>query len=339
MDKPSLDKPSLDKPSLDKPSLDKPSSLWHIAADQSVIKKSESIPDKSECVIKSLYSLISTGTERLVASGKVPVGLQEHMQVPYMEGNFGLPLKYGYSLVGEVVEGTAELQGKTVHLMHPHQDVCYVKAADLCIVPSDIPPVRATLASNMETALNAVWDSEVSIGDKVLLVGFGIIGSLTASLLKDIPGVELSVFDKNQQRCEMAETMGFRVADAFQPYDIAFHCSGSGEGLQLCIDQVGKEGKVIELSWYGEQEVRLQLGKSFHYQRKQIISSQVSQIPVKKQHRWDYQRRKAVVMELLKNSEYDQYIGAVIAFEKAPELFDKLKKGELSELSWAIDYT
>lgn len=324
---------------LNKSHLDRSRSLWHTAADQSVIKVSEHLPNEAECVVKSLYSLISTGTERLVARGKVPLGLQEHMQVPYMEGDFGLPIKYGYSLVGKVVEGPDELKDKTVHLLHPHQDVCIVKTADLSIVPSEIPAARATLASNMETALNAVWDAEVSIGDRVLVVGFGIIGSLTASLLRAVPGVELSVYDKNQQRCEMAEQMGFHVVDTFQPYDMAFHSSGSGEGLQLCIDQIGREGKVIEMSWYGEQEVSLQLGRSFHYQRKQIISSQVSQIPVKKQHRWDYQRRKAVVMELLKNPEYDQYIGASVAFDKAPELFDKIRKGELSALSWVIDYT
>ncbi|MEK6476594.1 zinc-binding alcohol dehydrogenase [Catalinimonas sp. 4WD22] len=324
---------------MDKSHLDKSRSLWHISTDQSVIKESEHISDEAECVVKSRYSLISTGTERLVARGKVPVSLQEHMQVPYMEGDFSLPIKYGYSLVGKVVEGPTELNDKMVHLLHPHQDICHVKAADLSIVPFDIPAARATLASNMETALNAVWDSEVSIGDRVLLVGFGIIGSLTASLLRAIPGVELSVYDTNQQRCEMAAQMGFHVVDNFQPYDLAFHCSGSGEGLQLCIDQIGKEGKVIEMSWYGEQEVSLQLGRSFHYQRKQIISSQVSHIPVKKQHRWDYQRRKAVVMELLKNPEYDQYIGASVAFDKAPELFNKIRKGELSALSWVIDYT
>ncbi len=312
--------------------------LWHISAQESVIAEAKDVAG-TDCVVKSGYSLVSTGTERLIAQGKVPLSMQNQMGVPYMEGSFSLPIKYGYSLVGEVIEGPTDLLGKQVHLLHPHQDICRVKVNELTVIPSEIPARRATLASNMETALNAVWDSGVSIGDRVLLVGFGIIGSLTARLLQAIPGVELAIYDTHPGRSALAKSMGFTLVESFQAYDMAFHCSGSGGGLQTCIDQVGKEGKVIELSWYGEQAVNIHLGSSFHYQRKQIISSQVSQIPAKKQARWDYQRRKQVVMELLKNTLFDQHIGASIPFDQTPDLFDKIRKGELSELSWLIEYS
>ncbi|WPP51647.1 zinc-dependent alcohol dehydrogenase [Catalinimonas niigatensis] len=312
--------------------------LWHISSHKTIIQDALDSTD-GECEVKALYSLISTGTERLVANGQVPVSMNKQMSVPYMEGAFSFPIKYGYSLVGKVTEGPAALQGQLVHLLHPHQDICKVKAADLKVIPADIPAPRATLASNMETALNAVWDSEVSIGDRVLLVGFGIIGSLTARLLQSIPGVDLSIHETNPDRCNIAEKMGFHLVDGFHEYDIAFHCSGSSQGLQTCIDHVGMEGKIIELSWYGEQAVHIHLGNSFHHQRKQIISSQVSQIPGKKKVRWDYQRRKTTVMELLKNPVFDQHIGSRITFQEVPALFDQIRAGKLSALSWVIDYT
>lgn len=313
--------------------------LWHTSDRQSELQEVR-LSGGNSCVLRSLYSLISTGTERLVARGQVPLALYASMKVPYMEGEFSFPVKYGYSLVGEVQEGPEEILGKKVHLLHPHQDYCRVSTDALTVLPDEVPAIRGVLASNMETALNAVWDSGVSVGDRVLVVGFGIIGSLTARLLQSIAGVEVWVYDLDEQRSALARDLGFRTVDRIlYDFDIAFHCSSSSGGLQSCIDHVGFEGKVMELSWYGEQAVQLQLGGSFHQQRKQIISSQVSAIPASHRARWDFNRRKAVVMELLKNPVYDQHLGEKVAFEKVPTLFDQIRKGSLSALSWIIDYS
>ena len=316
-----------------------PQALWHLSAGKTGIGEAH-YPEDAECSVRSLYSLISTGTERLIASGQVPSSLYATMRVPYMEGDFSFPVKYGYSLVGEVQEGPEEILGKKVHLLHPHQNFCRVKLNDLTILPDEVPARRATLTSNVETAVNAVWDSEVSVGDRVLVVGFGIIGSLTARLLQSIAGVEVWVYDADVHRTELANKLGFRSVDrVLYNFDMAFHCSSSSEGLQSCIDHVGLEGKVIELSWYGQQPVSLQLGGSFHQQRKQIVCSQVSSIPSARKARWDFHRRKAVVMELLKNPVYDQHLGETVAFEKVPALFQQLRKGSLSALSWIIAYS
>lgn len=317
----------------------KAKALWHIS-DQSTELREAQLTENGRCYVKALYSLISTGTERLVARGQVPYALYASMRVPYMEGEFSFPLKYGYSLVGEVQEGPEEILGKKVHLLHPHQDYCQVETHELTVLPDEVPAIRATLASNVETALNAVWDSGVSVGDRVLVVGFGVIGSLTARLLKTIAGVEVWVYDLDLKRAELARDMGFHPVERMRyDFDLAFHCSSSSQGLQSCIDHIGFEGKVIELSWYGEQAVSVQLGGSFHQQRKQIISSQVSSIPPNHRARWDFARRKALVMELLKDPYYDQHLGKTIPFEQAPALFNDLRKGSLSALSWVIDYS
>lgn len=314
-------------------------SLWHHSNQESLIKEaiiSESAP--GHVIVKSLFSLISTGTERLVANGFIPPSLHESMKVPYMEGGFKFPVKYGYSLVGEVISRGHKLTGHLVHALHPHQDICVINEEDLFLIPEGIPPQRATLASNLETALNAIWDAQVSIGDRVLVVGFGMIGSLVARLLSLIPAVEVQILEINKNRLETAKQMGFSIFQGVPDFDITFHTSSSSEGLQSCIDSIGVEGKVVELSWYGSKAVNVLLGTSFHIDRKQIISSQVSKLPAAKSARWDFHRRKSVVFELLKNPLFDQHITHVIDFEETPAFFEKLRNHTLEGIGYVVSY-
>lgn len=314
--------------------------LWHTSPKASELREGTSAPLASDyCTVQSLYSLVSTGTERLVATGQVPASLHRTMAVPYMEGDFSLPVKYGYSLVGRITQGSNALQGQVVHLLHPHQDECVVQEADVLVIPEAVSPLRATLASNLETALTALWDAEVAVGDQVLVVGFGMIGALVARLLRMMPAVELHVYDPDPHRRVQAERMGFTMASVLpHDVDVAFHSSGSAAGLQTSIDAVGPEGKVVELSWYGTQAVRIHLGGSFHQQRKQIVSSQVSSIPARRRARWDFRRRKEVVFKLLQHAAFDQHITEVVPFEQAPVLFDRIRQGDRSQLGWAIRY-
>jgi len=316
--------------------------IWHNSDQTTQVLETSLSPSEADnelwCMVRAHYSLISTGTERLVALGQVPGALYESMRVPYMEGSFAFPVKYGYSLVGTVEEGPEAWLGKKVHLMHPHQDYCRVRVNDLSQLPDQLPLLRATLASNLETALNAVWDSGVSIGDRVLVVGFGIIGSLLARLLKSMKGVQLWIAETEASRLALAQEMGFATTEDKADVDVAFHTSGSSSGLQQCINQVGQEGKVIELSWYGQQAVELHLGGSFHQQRKQLISSQVASLPAARRARWDYRRRKAVVMELLKDPAFDQHLGSTIPLEQASSLFADIRQHSSTTLSWVIAY-
>ena len=316
-------------------------SLWHISNTTSELQKNPLEKFGNDYfLIKSLYSLVSTGTERLVASGKVPHSMHQSMAVPSMGGDFNFPIKYGYSLVGQVLS-TGDLEGQIVHLLYPHQDLLHATKSSFSIVPTEIPAKRAALASNMETALNAIWDSGVSVGDKVVVCGFGMIGGLVARVLSLMPAVEVVVLEKNGYRIQQATQMGFTVNPSnLENYDYSFHTSGSSAGLQACIEAVGMEGKIIELSWYGTKAVDLQLGASFHHQRKQIISSQVGHIPFSKSARWDYQRRKSVVWELLKNQVFDAHITEEIPFANSPVFFEELRAGEILNkgLGWVIKY-
>jgi len=314
--------------------------LWHNSDFTSELKEEKiSTIGIGQIEIKSLFSLISTGTERLVARGEVPKSSFEFMKVPYMKGDFSFPVKYGYSLVGEVIS-KGEFYGKIVHLLHPHQDKCLVAESDVMFVPNEIPAKRATLASNVETALNAVWDAQISIGDKVLIAGFGMIGSLLARVLSFMPEVEVVIMEKDVNRVKMGQKMGFTFIDNPKKsyFDVVFNTTSNEKALQTLIESVGLEGKIIEMSWYGKKNVNINLGADFHYHRKQIISTQVSKLPADKQSRWDYKRRKEVVFKLLKSPLFDEHITDVLAFTETPAFFDELRKGGVLGLGYCIEY-
>ncbi len=316
--------------------------IWHISNKKSAIRTAHTQADTPQLIkIESEYSLVSTGTERLVAQGRVPLDQYTKMQVPYMEGDFSFPLKYGYSLVGRINTPLHKWHGRLAHLLHPHQDYCWVGEEDISLVPEGIPASRATLASNLETALNAVWDANIMIGDKVLRVGFGLIGALTARLVSMLPATKVIIIEKDDFRRDLARNMGFVSYRGDEPkatYDVAFHTTATSDGLQTAIAAVGKEGKVIELSWYGNQKINIQLGESFHIDRKQIISSQVSNLPANKLARWDYKRRKKTVFDLLKNPIFDEHITHTIAFEDTPKFFERLRHQTPQGLGWCIKY-
>ncbi|MFP4082947.1 MAG: zinc-dependent alcohol dehydrogenase [Candidatus Aminicenantes bacterium] len=318
------------------------SALWFPQANKaSILKEELPQPKPGWCWVQTLFSAISPGTERLVFQGKVPRSLHQEMRCPYMGGRFSFPVKYGYSAVGRIIQGPQEKLDQIIHVLHPHQDLLTVRVEDTHPLPAGVPPQRATLASNLETAVNAVWDSGVSLGGKILVVGFGVMGSLTARLLSFMPGVTLEIMDIHPQKRKMAEKMGFLVLPpekVSQNFDAAFHASGSGQGLQFALDKIGKEGTVIEMSWYGTQRVSLVLGESFHSQRKKILSSQVSNIPPLQQPRWDGKRRKKLVFELLKKAEFDTHITHAVSFSRLPQVYSRLNKQPAQGISYLVKY-
>ena len=316
--------------------------LWFLGANQfSIREETLRSPSTPYCVVKSICSGISQGTEQLVYSEAVPESIQHQMRCPYMGGDFPFPIKYGYSLVGEVVEGPENIVGRNVHMLHPHQDYGCVHPRDIYLLDDGILPEKAILASNMETAVNAVWDSQVTLGDRVLVVGFGNVGSLVARILSLSMGVEMFVTDTSALKRSMAQKMGFNVCEISQlkeEFDISFNVSASADGLQTAIDAVGYEGKIIELSWYGNRAVSLQLGGDFHIQRKTIISSQVSHIPSHRLARWDTIRRKKLVFSLLKQPEFEEHVTHNLRFSELPRILSESRSLFQDNLMIAVHY-
>lgn len=273
--------------------------------------------------IRSLHSGVSRGTEALVLAGAVPTGEHARMRGPHQEGDFPFPVKYGYALVGRVESGPDALIGLSVFVLHPHQDRARVAADAVVPLPEGLPARRAVLGANMETALNIVWDAGVGPGDRVQVVGAGVVGLLTASILAAIPGTEVTVTDLNPARAPLVEAMGARFAapEAVPgDQDAAVNLSASAAGLQTALDALGKEGRLVEASWHGAAPATLSLGGAFHSRRLSIVSSQVGALPPDRAPRWTFRRRLAKALDLLAaRPELDRLISHEIPFGRAAE--------------------
>lgn len=296
--------------------------LWLIEKNRVEMRETALAPlRENEVRIRSLFGAISRGTEALVAKGAVPPGEYETMRAPLQEGHFPFPVKYGYAVVGTIEEGPAERIGETVFCLHPHQDVFHAPVTMATPVPLDVPPSRAVLAANMETALNGVWDAGILPGDKVAVVGGGLVGLLVAFLSAKIPGTEVTVVDVNGDRSAMAETFGCRFAtpDIARAMaggsDVVIHTSASASGLATAIALAGFEARIVEMSWYGDRMPEVPLGGRFHSQRLSIVGSQVGQVPPARRARWSFARRMKTALSLLSDDCLDELISGETVFE------------------------
>jgi threonine dehydrogenase-like Zn-dependent dehydrogenase len=294
-----------------------------------------------EARVRTLFSGISRGTERLVLEGNVGRSEWERMRCPMQEGMLPFPVKYGYCAVGVVEDGPAGLLGSTVFCLHPHQDLFQAPADRLALIPARIPARRATLAANMETALNAVWDSGAGPGDRIVVVGAGVVGLLVASLAARLPGAAVTVVDVEEARRPVAEALGARFAgpvEAPGEADVVFHASASAAGLNTALGCAGLEGTVVEMSWYGDTPVKVGLGGAFHSRRLRLISSQVGQVSPGRRPRWDYRRRIAAALNLLDQPALDRLVAEEIAFADAPRELPRILAGGAHGLAPVIRY-
>ncbi|RUR46286.1 zinc-dependent alcohol dehydrogenase [Vreelandella populi] len=282
---------------------------------------------EEDVLVHALYSGVSRGTESLVFNARVPESEFGRMQAPFQSGQFPAPVKYGYCNVGRVKQGPASLLDKTVFCLFPHQDRYVVPAAMVLPVPDNVPAERAVLAANMETAINGVWDAEPMLGERITVIGAGVVGCLVAYLCSRIAGVNATLVDINPERQTIAEHLGLTFCTPDQApddQDCVIHASGHPEGLRQALGQVGNEGRIIEMSWFGEGEIRLPLGGAFHSQRLSLRASQVGQLPARLRPRWDYQRRLTLALSLLADSQLDALINSESDFKTLPQLAPEL---------------
>jgi NADPH:quinone reductase-like Zn-dependent oxidoreductase len=238
-------------------------------------------PGPDDVVVRTLHSGVSRGTEALVLAGRVPPTQYDRMRAPFQDGDFPYPVKYGYLNVGVVEHGPAELAGRTVFALYPHQDRYVVPATAVTVVPDDVPPRRAVLAGTVETAVNALWDTRPLVGDRVVVVGAGMVGCCVAALLAGIPGATVTLVDVDRSRASVATALGVAFAvpeDAPGDQDLVVHTSATAAGLAGALDLLAPDGEVLELSWYGTDPVPVPLGGAFHSGRLAIRASQVGAV-------------------------------------------------------------
>lgn len=294
-----------------------------------------------EVLVRARYSGVSRGTETLVFQGGVPESQYAAMRAPHQEGDFPGPVKYGYLSVGVVEEGSPSLAGRTVFCLYPHQTGYVVPARAVVPVPDGVPPTRAVLAGTVETAVNALWDAAPLVGDRITVVGAGMVGCCVAALLARFPGVRVQLVDADPGRVDVAAALGVEFAlpaDAAPGRDLVVHASASSAGLQRSLDLLAPEGMVLELSWYGDRPVNLSLGGSFHSGRLAIRSSQVGMVSPARRASRSYADRLTLALELLRDPAFDALITGESRFEELPDVLGRLAAGTLPALCHLITY-
>jgi NADPH:quinone reductase-like Zn-dependent oxidoreductase len=298
-------------------------------------------PGPGEVGVRTLCSGVSRGTETLVLRGGVPENQYDVMRAPFQEGDFPWPVKYGYLNVGVVEHGPPDLLGRAVFCLYPHQTRYVVPAGAVVPVPDGVPPERAVLAGTVETAVNALWDAAPLVGDRIAVVGGGMVGCAVAGVLAGFPGVRVQLVDVNPARAAVAEALGVGFAspgEAEGECDLVVHASATEAGLVRSLELLAPEGTVIELSWYGDRRVSLPLGEFFHSRRLTVRSSQVGMVSPARRARRGFSDRLSLALRLLADPVFDALITGESGFEDLPGVMSRLAGNDLSALCHRIVY-
>jgi len=305
--------------------------LWIVAPGQAALREHAlAAPGREEALVVARASGISRGTERLVFEGRVPESQWPVMRAPLQHGDFPFPVSHGYAAVGTVQAGPEALVGRRVFCLHPHHDAFLAPAAMCIPVPDAVPDRRAVLAANMETAVNILWDARPLVGERVLVVGAGVVGLLAAYLLAGMPGLDLAVCDRDPSRRGVVESLGARFVTPEQApdaRDLVIHASASADGLRLALDRCGFEGRVVEASWFGDRDCALPLGEAFHAKRLTLVSTQVGAVAGAIRGRRTHGQRLALALSLLADARLDALLGPEIRFADLPARFAEALAG------------
>ncbi|MEV4056748.1 zinc-binding alcohol dehydrogenase [Amycolatopsis sp. NPDC049688] len=295
-------------------------------------------PGPDDVLVRTLYSGVSRGTETLVFRGGVPASQHDVMRAPFQEGEFPGPVKYGYLNVGVVEHGPAHLRGKTVFCLYPHQTAYVVPASAVTPVPDAVPPGRAILAGTVETAVNAVWDARPRLGDRIAVIGAGMVGASVAKLLSGFPATRVQLVDVDPARAGIAAALGVDFStpeQALGDCDLVVHASASEAGLARALELLAPEGEVVEMSWYGDRRISVPLGENFHSRRLVIRSSQVGTVARPDR---SYAQRLAVALDLLADPAFEALVSGECTFKDLPSVLPRLAADELSALCLRVMY-
>jgi 2-desacetyl-2-hydroxyethyl bacteriochlorophyllide A dehydrogenase len=298
-------------------------------------------PQPGDVLVRTRYTGISRGTESLVFRGRVPAEEAQRMRAPFQAGDFPAPVKYGYLNVGVVERGDAALVGRTVFTLFPHQSAFVVPASAVTVVPDDVPARRAVLAGAVETAVNVLWDAAPLVGDRISVIGAGMIGCAVARLLCGLPGVDLALVDVDRSKEAACTALGVRYAhpdDAPAERDLIIDTSGSQDGLQLALRSAAVEGEIIEASWFGDRAVSLNLGGQFHSRRLTIRSSQVGMVAPRRRASRSTADRLALALQLLADPAFDALLTGSSPWQELPAVMAAIADGGLPGLCHTIDW-
>ena len=296
----------------------KSQSFWLIKKNKSKIKSKEIRYNKNNqtVLVKTLFSGISKGTEKLVANGNVHKNQYQLMKCPFQEGTFNFPIKYGYINLGEIIDGPKSIIGRTIFTLSPHHSIFEISIKNINFIKNKNIK-KYLLTANMETAVNIFWDSQTKKSDKILIIGLGSVGFLTAYLFKLKGYKNLFVTDINTSRKKIAKKLNLNFINfsKIKNLDCIINTTSSYEILNASLAKLNLDGKIIEASWYGHKIGKLNLGNEFHSKRLKIISSQVSNIPLHMQKKQTYKSRLKIAIDSLSDDKLMCLINSTSKFE------------------------
>jgi 2-desacetyl-2-hydroxyethyl bacteriochlorophyllide A dehydrogenase len=314
-------------------------SVWFPGPRQVELRR-EPLPPLGEADVRvrAVVSGLSHGTEMLVYRGQVPPELE--LDLPTLRGSFAFPIKYGYASVGRVVEvggGVADLaEGDLAFCLHPHQSEYVVPASLAVRLPQGLQPERGVFLANLETAVNVTLDAAPRLGERVLVLGQGVVGLLVTRLLRETGAGLVLTVDAFERRRALSRT--FALADlVLSPEedvprrvleltdglgaDLVIEASGNPLALAPAIDSVAFGGTVVVSSWYGTKPVAVPLGGAFHRRRLRLVSSQVGSIDAALQPRWTHRRRLDLAASFLGRLDLGALITQRVALECAADAY------------------
>ncbi len=316
--------------------------FWVRAAGSGEIRRTDVAAQRpGDVLVRTLHTAVSRGTESIVFGGHVPPNQYSQMRAPFQEGEFPGPVKYGYLNVGVVEAGPAHMVGRTVFCLYPHQTAYVVPAAAVTPVPDGVPPARAVLAGTVETAVNALWDAAPLIGDRIAVIGAGMVGCCTARLLARFPAADVTLVDVDTERASVAHDLGVDFAPpagAPRDVDLVVHASGTAAGLQLALELLRPEGTVLDLSWYGDAPVPLHLGEAYHSRRLTIRSSQVGLVSPARRSSRTTADRMSLALDLLRDDAFDAVLAGPTPFAELPQLMAAMATGDVKGVCQTISY-
>ncbi len=289
-------------------------------------------PGPGAVEVETRWSAVSRGTETLVHAHRVPASQRARMRAPFQVGDLPGPVKYGYLAVGEVVTGPPALLGRDVFCLHPHQDRFVVPARAVHPLPDGVPPRRGVLAGTLETAVNVLWDAAPRLGDRVAVVGAGMVGACVARLAAGVPGVRVDLVDPADRR-DLARALGVTwsrpadLDDLVGSHDVVVHTSATADGLALALRLAPEDGEVIEASWFGDEPVPVPLGEDVHARRVAIRPTQVGAVAASRRSRRTTDERLATALDLLADPAYDALFTGESTLDELPGVMQVLAGG------------
>jgi 2-desacetyl-2-hydroxyethyl bacteriochlorophyllide A dehydrogenase len=320
--------------------------LWFVAPGKVEIRTGQQVTTlgDGQVLARGLCSGISQGTELLLYRGEGPQDFDSSLGDGASTSLY--PRRYGYSWVGEVVESRVLgiAPGQRIFSLRAHGDSHVIDGGQCRVLPDSVPSLRATLAANLETALNVVWDAGISLGDDVVVVGAGIVGLLVVYLAKRAGASSVRVVEPSSRRREAAVRLGANIAvspaedEPRASADVVVEATGQPTSLDRAIAHAGEEGTVVVASFYGERRAPVALGGEFHRRRLRLKASQVSRLPLAKGARWNVNRRWERVLEFLSDKRLDELLDPAVPFAQAETMFARLSATSTASLQMALAY-